>query len=808
MKLSRSWLNNPRAVDGLSFNTDDATLSATLTRLGLEVESVTSRGSELAAFTVAKIITAEQHPNADKLRLCSVDTNQGRQQVVCGAPNARAGLTIAYAPSGAVIPRTGAVLKPTAIRGVDSNGMCCSAWELMLSEDHEGIIELPDHWAVGTPVAEALGLNETVFDIAITPNRADCLGVAGIRRDLFAAGLGKAATPPKLPAIAGGFISPIGLKMAAGAEAGCPYFTGRLVRGVTNGPSPEWLQNLLLSVGLKPISALVDVTNYLLYEFNRPLHVFDAAKISGAITVRLAGDDESFTALNGKDFIVPTGSVVIADDGGVLALGGVMGGAKSGVSFDTRDVFIESAYFTPAAISRAGRLLNLLSDSRARFERGIDPQSCLTGLEMATALIIELCGGEPSQVVTVGAPLPAAAAIEFDPQLVERLGGLAVADSEQQSILKRLGFAVTVGAGTGRPWQVVPPSWRGDCRQPADLVEEVLRVADYDRIPLTPLPRPAKLPSRAIGIATARTMRLRRNLAARGFDEVVSWAFLDRRDALRFGGGDEGLTLLNPIASDLSDMRPSPLPNLLAAAARNLARGESHLAQFEIGPGFRDSTIKGQRNLAVALRVETAAAKDWLSETSDPTGFYGIKGDLLALLESMGIGSDGLVFEPGAPDWYHPGQSAVIKLGHKMVIGWVGVIHPSVSADYDLTGRVVGFELDLDALPLPKIKAGKARPRLEASTFQKLHRDFAFVVPSQVGAAVVLKAARGADRVLIQEVVLFDLYQGAGLAEGMKSLALRVVIQPTVATLTDSEIEALSQKVISAVESASGGKIR
>ena len=407
-----------------------------------------------------------------------------------------------------------------------------------------------------------------------------------------------------------------------GAEAGCPYFTGRLVRGVVNKPSPEWLQNLLLSVGLKPISALVDVTNYLLYEYNRPLHVFDASKIKGAITggitVRLAGEGESFTALNGKDYSAPAGSVVIADDAGILALGGVMGGLNSGVTMETTNVFIEAAYFTPAAVARAGRLLNLLSDSRSRFERGIDPQSCLTGLEMATHLIIELCGGEASEIVSVGTPLSRPSAIAYHPSLVEKLGGLAITDQEQESILTKLGFAVV----KSNPWQVTPPSWRGDCRQPADLVEEVLRIADYDRIPLTPLPRPPNLPSRAIGIATARTMRLRRNLAERGFDEVVSWAFLDRRDAVRFGGGDAGLTLLNPIASDLSDMRPTPMPNLLAAASRNLARGESCLAQFEIGPGFRDATDKGQKNLAVAVRVETSSAKDWLSKDSDPTGFF------------------------------------------------------------------------------------------------------------------------------------------------------------------------------------------
>ncbi|MCX8501409.1 MAG: phenylalanine--tRNA ligase subunit beta, partial [Alphaproteobacteria bacterium] len=796
MKLSRSWLNSPRAVDGLSFGESDEVIAATLTRLGLEVEQLTRRGSELAPFSVGKIIRAEPHPNADKLRLCQVETNQGRQQVVCGAPNARAGLTIAYAPSGAVIPRTGAVLKPTAIRGVESSGMCCSGWELLLSEDHDGIIELPGHWAVGTPLAEALGLNETVFEIATTPNRADCLGVAGIRRDLAAAGLGRPRPLAPLPPIAEAYPSPIGLRLETGAESLCPYFTGRLVRGVTNRPSPPWLVELLLSVGMKPISALVDVTNYLLYEFNRPLHVFDAAKIRGRITVRRAQEGESFTALNGKDYQIPTGSVVIADDAAVLSLGGVMGGAETGVSLDTTSVFIESAYFTPSAIARAGRMLNLLSDSRSRFERGIDPQSCLTGLELATRLIIELCGGEASGVVTVGATPPRPQPIAYDPMLVERLGGLAIPEAEQESILGRLGF----GLVKGTEWQVTPPDWRGDCRLPADLVEEVLRIADYDRIPLEPLPRPSGLPLRAIGLATARQMRLRRLLAARGFDESVSWAFVSHGDAERFGGGEAGLVLLNPIAADLSDMRPSALPNLLAAAGRNLARGESRFAQFEIGPGFRDASLKGQRNLAVALRVETDTAEEWLSTESDQTGFFAMKADLLALLEAVGIGSDGLNFERGAPNWYHPGQSAVVKLGHKTVLGCFGVLHPSVLSDYGLVGRVTALELEIDALPLPKLRAGKARPKLEASAFQKLHRDLAFVVPRDMAAGVLLRAARAVDRSLVAGVTLFDLYQGAGLPEGMKSLALRIVIQPKTATLTDAEIEALCDKIVTAVE--------
>ena len=465
MKLSRSWLNSSRAVDGLGFSESDEALATTLTRLGLEVEAVTRRGSELAAFSVGKIRTAEQHPNADKLRLCQVETNQGLQQVVCGAPNARAGLTIAYAPSGAVIPRTGAVLKPTAIRGVESNGMCCSGWELLLSEDHDGIIELPERWAVGTPLAEALGLTETVFDIAITPNRADCLGVAGIRRDLAAAGLGRQSPIAPLPPIAGGFASPIGLVLEAGAEALCPFFAGRLVRGVTNRPSPPWLVELLLSVGMKPISALVDVTNYLLYEANRPLHVFDAAKLQGG-HYRAAGAGRRVLHRLERQGLseLPAGAVVIADDSGVLSLGGVMGGATTGVALDTTSVFVESAYFTPSAVARAGRLLNLLSDSRSRFERGIDPQSCLSGLDRATRLIVELCGGEASEVVTVGATPPRPQPIAYDPSLVERLGGLAVTEAEQTAILGKLGF----GLVKGPLWQVTPPDWRGDCRLPVE----------------------------------------------------------------------------------------------------------------------------------------------------------------------------------------------------------------------------------------------------------------------------------------------------------------------------------------------------
>jgi phenylalanyl-tRNA synthetase beta chain len=796
MKTTLAWLKTHLET---SAALDD--IAGKLVMLGLEVESIENRAKHLAPFTVARVVSAEQHPNADKLRLCIVDTGKDQVQVVCGAPNARAGMLGVFAPPGATIPRNGMLLKQTTIRGVASNGMLCSGFELCLSEDHDGIIELPEGSPVGKRFAEVLGLDDPVLDIKVTPNRADCLGVRGIARDLAAAGLGRLKTLDVSP-VPGGFPCPIAVHLAGPDEKACPLFIGRLLRSVRNGPSPRWLQDRLAAIGLRPISTLVDITNFITFDLDRPLHVFDADKIAGDLVTRGARPGESLVALNGKAYELDPEMTVIADDSGVLSLGGVIGGESTGCTEATRNVYIEAALFDPVRTAATGRKLQLQSDARYRFERGLDPDFVRPGIEIATRLIRELCGGEPSAVAVAGAAPHWRRTLDFSPKLVRSLGGVDVPAEECGHILDTLGFAVDKRAGA---FVVTPPSWRGDIDGPADLVEEVLRIYGYERIPTVPLTREAALPKPALTAAQRRTGFVRRTLAARGLVEAMTFSFMPKAQAELFGATPASLRLVNPISADLDQMRPSILPNLLAAAQRNADRGVANAALFEVGPQYRDDSPQGQDLVAAGVRVGRTGVKRW-DEPGRPVDALLAKADALAALAAAGVAPASVQLSTDVPEWYHPGRAGTLRLGPKL-LGYFGELHPGVLKEMDVDGPAAGFEIILDHVPLPRAK-GRARAPLALSPFQPVERDFAFVVDEALPAESLLRAARGVDKQLVADVRLFDVYVGPGLGEGKKSLAVTVVLQPEEATLTDEALDAFSQKLIAAVEKATGGNLR
>jgi phenylalanyl-tRNA synthetase beta chain len=794
MKFTLSWLTDHLETDASVERVVEA-----MTMAGLEVEHVEDPGAKLGAFSVARIVEAVQHPNADRLRVCQVDTKDGRKEIVCGAPNARPGLVTVYAPIGTYIPGSGITLEPKPVRGVVSHGMMCSARELETAEESDGIVELADDLAVGTSAAEALGL-EAVIDFEVTPNRPDWLGVAGIARDLAAAGVGRLKDLAVKP-VRGHFPCPIEIRISS--HEACPTFAGRLIRGVKNGPSPEWLQRKLLSVGLRPINALVDVTNYLTYDRGRPLHVYDAAKVQGGfLDARLARQGESLLALDGRTYELDPDVCVIADASGVIDLGGVMGGESTGCSEETTEVFIEAAYFDPIRTAETGRRLGLISDAQYRFARGVDPGFVVPGLELATQLILELCGGEASEIQVAGAPLAPVAAVDFDPNYVHRLAGLSVGSQGVQEILTRLGFEVRPH---GARLNVQPPSWRRDVEGPADLVEEVARIAGYDALPSEPLP-PVEPP--AGGVLTARQARVqkgRRVLAALGYQEAATWSFTSKAAAELFGGGQETLVLANPIAADLDCMRPSVLPNLIEAAGRNAARGFDDAALFEIGPVFAGDEPGDQRTSMGAV-MASHPARHWEKNGSDD--LFRLKGDLFTLLDELGAPTSSLQIAQGqASAWWHPGRSARLQLGPKTVIAEFGALHPRVLAALDVKGPIYAFELWVEAIPEPKRKGAKTRPRFDVSSLMPLSRDFAFVVDNARAAGDLVKAVTGADKALISGARVFDIYQGPGVPEGSKSVAIEVEIQPREKTLTDAEIEQLSGRIVAAAEKL-GARLR
>ncbi len=807
MKFTLSWLKNHLETTA----TLDEIVTA-LTRVGLEVEGVEDKAKSLAAFTVAYVIEAKQHPNADRLRVCMVDVGGGQPpvQVVCGAPNARTGMKSVFSPPGTYIPGKDITLGKGVIRGVESNGMLCSAAELQLSNDHDGIIDLPDDAPVGAPYADWAGLGDPVIEIAVTPNRADALGVHGVARDLAAAGLGR-LKEIELKPVRGAFPCPTPVTLALDAHDAhlCPAFALRLIRGVRNGPSPEWLQARLKAIGLRPINALVDITNFMTFAVNRPLHVFDAAKVKGGLTVRRAQPGETLLALDGRAYAFTDEMVVIADEHGVESIGGVMGGEASGCSEATVDVLVESALWDPLNIARTGRALGVNSDARYRFERGVDPAFTLTGLDLATRMIMELCGGEPSELLLAGEIPDTSRFVDFPWTEVKRLTGLSLPVPEMKLALTELGFQVSGGVDRVR---VAPPSRRGDIEGKADLVEEIVRIAGLDRVDALPFPRlHDEVPKPVLTVLQKRTRQAKRALAARGLVEAVTWSFIPKAEAVHFGGGKPELALANPIAADLSDMRPSLLPGLIHAAQRNADRGFGDVALFEVGQVFLGDGENDQRMAAAGLRRGTArmdgVGRHW-DGGARAVDMFDAKADALAMLGALGVATGGLQIVAGGLAWLHPGRSATLQFGPKNIVGSFGELHPKTLRTLDAKGPLVGFELHLDALPPPKARPTRMKARLGLSEFQPVTRDFAFVVDSAVAAGEMARIAQGADRALISDVGVFDIYEGDKVENGKKSVALAVTLQPVEKTLTDAEIEAVGGKIVAEVAKRFGAVLR
>jgi len=803
MKFTLNWLKDHLDTDA----TLDEVVER-LTMLGLEVEGVEDRAQGLEDFVIGEVMSAEKHPDADKLQVLTVNTGTETLQVVCGAPNARKGLKGVFGGDGMYVPGIDFTLKPATIRGVDSNGMMLSEREMGLSDEHTGIVDLDPGAEVGARAVDVMGLNDPVIEIAITPNRGDCLGVRGIARDLAASGMGT-MRPHGIEAVKGTFDSPIDVKLdfPAGAESACSQFAGRYVKGVKNGPSPKWMQDRLTAIGLRPISALVDITNYSTFDLGRPLHVFDADKVSGDITARLGRDGEKLLALDGKEYAIDEDMCVIADDAKAEALAGVMGGEESGCTEDTVNVFIESAIFDPIRTAATGRKLNLMSDARYRFERGIDNDFAVDGCENATRLIMELCGGEASNTIVAGDGPDWRLKIDFRPARVKALTGVEVDEAEMERILTVLGFVVGKGENG---WQVEAPAWRGDMVGEACVVEEIVRVHGYHNIPHVSMERTQALPRPAVSPELRRRRGVRRTLASRGLIEAITYSFLPSIHADLFGGVPDSLRLTNPISADLDVMRPNLLPNLIAAIARNDARGTSDGALYEVGPQFAGDAASDQTLVAAGVRSGQAVGRNWTGSQRNVDAFDA-KADAIAALGAAGAPVDKLqVFptEEGSPGWYHPGRSGTLRLGPKTVLANFGEVHPGTLKKMGVKGPVAGFEVFLDNLPKSKAKKSQTRPLVKLSAFQSVERDFAFLVDADVEAAKIIRAAFAADKNLISDVQLFDVYEGQGVAEHKKSVAIQVTLQPFDKTMTDEEIDGVANKVVASVVKATAGELR
>jgi phenylalanyl-tRNA synthetase beta chain len=804
MKFTLSWLK-----DHLETGASLDEIAEALTDLGLEVEGIEDPALRLGAFRIARILEAVPHPDADRLRLCRVEVLDGpggpaaEVQVVCGAPNARTGLVGVFAPVGTHVPGTGVDLKPGVIRGQASNGMMCSERELELGDNHDGIIDLPADAPLGMRYIDWAGLNDPMIHIKITPNRPDALGVRGIARDLAARGLGVLKPLPVAP-VAGTFASPIRVEIDPALKArGCPIFAGRVIRGVKNGPSPDWLQRRLRAVGLRPISALVDITNFFTFALNRPLHVFDAGTVTGGVLrIHPAAGGEDFLALDGKTYSLAPGMMAISDAAQVESLAGIMGGEHSGVTEATTEVFLESAYWDPITIAATGRALRINSDARYRFERGVDPAFTLPGLELATRMILDLCGGEPSEVALDGAVPDTARAYRFDPGAVGRLVGLDIAEDRQRAILAALGFDVQ-GA------HAAPPSWRPDILGDADIVEEIARVASLTGLQGVPLRRPAGVPAPILTPAQKRERSARRTLAALGYNECVTYSFIDQAAAERFGGGTDAVRLENPISSEMTHLRPDLLPGLLAAAARNQARGQMDLALFEVGPAFSGGEPGEQALHATALLVGHAGPRD-PHGSRRPVDAFDARADAEAVLAALGAPAK-LMTDRQVAAWFHPGRAGRLTLGPKLALAAFGEVHPRLLRHFGIKGAAVALTVWPAAIPAPRA-AGAARPALTLAGLMPVERDFAFVVPARTEAQALVQAALGADKALIDSVRVFDEFGGdkaaAQLGEGMKSLALTVRLQPRDKALTEAEIEAVATRVIDKVARATGATLR
>ncbi len=798
MKFTLSWLK--RHLDTTA--TLDEILYA-LTDLGLEVEEVIDPATELGAFTIGKVLSAEKHPDADKLKVCQVQTDAGEVQIICGAPNAREGITVVVAKPGTYVPGIDTTIQVGKIRGIESHGMMCSEREMELSDEHDGIIELPSgevgqaftHWlAENDPVKV-----DPVIDIAITPNRQDALGVRGIARDLAARGLGK-MKPVETPKIDGKFPSPISISIDEDTrENGCEVFAGRLIRGVKNGPSPEWLQDQLRAIGLRPISALVDVTNFFTFDRNRPLHVFDADKVQGNLRVHRTQGGETLVGLDEKEYTFGPGQVVISDDAGIESIAGIMGGLATGCTHDTVNVFLEAAVWDRIQIAHTGRALKINSDARYRNERGIDPEYNMQAIEDATAMILELCGGEPSDVVVAGAVPDTSRAYELKPARVSSLVGMDIPEDEQRATLQALGFRLEGNMA----WV---PSWRPDVMGEADLVEEVARVASLTKLVGKPMPRAqVGVPAPVMTTSQKREQIARRTAASLGYNECVTYSFIDKAAATLFGGGDDATMLANPISTEMSHMRPDLLPGLLQAAARNQARGLMDLALFEVGPAFSGGEPGEQHQAVTGLLVGRTGPKD-VHGAARAVDLYDAKADAEAILSALGTPEKAQILRNG-PDWFHPGRHGVICLGPKKQLAVFGELHPKVLRQMDVKGPAVAFTLWPAEVPEPKNKTA-SRGALTLHDLQAVERDFAFVVDSEVEALTLVNAAAGADKALIDHVRVFDEFIGGSLGEGKKSLAITVRLQPTDKTLKEADIEAVSQKIVEKVTKATGGVLR
>jgi phenylalanyl-tRNA synthetase beta chain len=803
MKFTLSWLKNHLDTDATPEQ-----IGAALTALGLELDALEDPSKIYAPFKVAYVESAEKHPDADRLKICTVRTVDGMQKVVCGAPNARAGMKGIFAPEGSYIPGSDMVLKKGVIRGVESCGMLVSAAEMALSDDHDGIIEVEDDAEIGTPLAQIFGLDDPIFTVDLTPNRVDCAGVRGIARDLAAAGLGK-LKPLDVPKIKGGFSSPVNVTIED--NEGCPLFLGRYIRGVKNGASPLWLQSKLKAVGLRPISILVDITNYFSLDLCRPLHVYDAQKLTGDVLVRQAQAGESFEALNDKSYTTLGGEVAITDGSGLIGLGGIVGGVSTGSEDNTVDVFLEAAYFAPLRIARTGRTLGIESDARYRFERGIDPVFTYDAMELATQMILDLCGGEASEIVEAGALPQWEKRVDYDHSLVKTLIGMDVAPARQKEILTALGFSITEKGGF---FEVAVPPWRGDIWNNdtdgrADLAEEIMRVEGLDNLPAVSVRSEASVACLAETPLLSR-MRLARNaLAARGFFECVTWSFMSKDLARHFGSNDNpALAIANPISAEIDQMRPSILPNLIQAAAKNEARGFGDAALCEVGPVFRTSKPDGQDMVAAGIRLGAHAARSWSDgNAARAIDAYDAKADALSALMACGAPVANAQIKAEAPGHFHPGRSGSVTLG-KVVLASFGEIHPAILDEMDIQDSVVGFEIYLQNIPEARKKTGTEKPYLTLLPLQPLSRDFAFIVDAAVEADALVRAAKAADKKLIAAAYVFDVYTGKGVEEGKKSLALNVTLQPQDKTLTDKDIEQISQAVIASVFDKTGGVLR
>lgn len=794
MKFTISWLK-----EHLDTNAGVNEIAETLTKIGLEVEEVFNPASQLDGFVTAEVETYERHPDSDHLGLLTVNTGKEKLQVVCGAPNCKQGLKGIFAPVGTVIPCYNEVLKVGKIRGIESFGMMCSEKELGIGEDHNGIIELPADTEIGKPAAEVLNI-DPVIEIAITPNRAECLGVRGIARDLAAAGLGK-LKPLNILKKNGSFKSPVKVKVED--FKACPTYVGRYIKGVNNkAETPKWMKDRLSAIGLHSISPLVDVTNYINYDLARPLHVFDADKLAGDICVRMANDKEKFVSLEGKEYELDGQSLGICDGAGIQCLGGIMGGAEKGVSPETTNVFLECALFAPECIARTGRHFQIDSDSRYRYERWVDPKSNILGSDYATQMILEICGGEASEIEMAGNEEVEPRVAFIRPERLKDFIGMEVAKDKIVEILNHLGFATSEENGKIK---AVSPTWRGDIEGEHDLVEEVVRMIGLDSIPAESLPHD-KFPKQTLNAAQRRAVTVKHELASRGMLETVTWSFTDSKIADSFRKGQEPILLINPIAADLNEMRPSILPNLLLGLKNNIARGYANVSLFEAGPEFYGRHPGEQNLVAAGIRSGNTSKKSWYGEER-PYDVFDAKADALAAVAAANGPYDSAQISLDAPEYYHPGRSGALRLG-KNVIAYFGELHPAVLKKLGIKQRVVAFEVILDNIPLPRGNRDKAKKKLELSAFQPVDKDLAFVMDKDVKATDVIAAARNADRNHISEVRVFDVYEGENLPEGKKSLALAITFQPVENTFTDKDIEILMQKVIVEVGKKTGGELR